>query len=141
MHRTKPKSSAARAFLLSYLKRGCKPQNEVFLAAADAGINKHTLEKSSREIHIIKRKGTHPTLGQCNYWGLPDPYSAKPAEAAPSGDRLREEYGRGYAAGAEAVAHEVRSVLAAIRLTDGQRDTFRARIERAIARAPKSARY
>ncbi|TAM53811.1 MAG: hypothetical protein EPN57_08605 [Paraburkholderia sp.] len=138
----KQKTAAACAFLRSYLKKhGRKPRNDVFEAAVKAGINKHTLEVASREIAVSKSKGTHPELGQCNYWCLARSDSTEPARHKPSGDRLREEFHLGYRLGTEAVAYEIRSALAALRMSDTHRAQLGDRINKAIERARKSARY
>lgn len=139
----KEKTAAACAFLRTYLRRhGRTPRNDVFEAAAKAGINRHTLEVASREIAVSKSKGTHPALGQCNYWHLASPAAVKPIEPKPSRDLLREEFGRGYMAGADAVAYEVRSALAAIYTNEKHRMELTERIDSAIVRARrKSAQY
>jgi hypothetical protein len=139
----KQKTAAACAFLRGYLRRhGRTPRNDVFEAAAKAGINRHTLEVASREVSVSKSKGTHPALGQCNYWHLASPDTLKPTDPKPSPDLLRAEYGRGYMAGADAVAYEIRSALAAIHTNEKHRTELRERIDSAIVRARiKSARY
>lgn len=138
----KQKTAAACAFLRSYLKKhGRTPRNDVFEAAAKAGINKHTLEVASREIAVSKSKGTHPELGQCNYWRLGPSDAVEPTNRQRSGDRLREQFHQGYRMGTEAVAYEIRSALAALPMSDMHRAQLVDRINRAVERARKSTRY
>ncbi|WP_028213356.1 hypothetical protein [Paraburkholderia mimosarum] len=141
MPRTKQKDAEARVFLRRYLKRGRKPRNEVIEAAARAGINRHTLEKASREIGITKRKGTHPEFGQCSYWRIEAASDARPAGARPSRDRLLEAYSKGYAACAKDAMHAVRSALSAIAMDDENRKLLMNRVFNAIERECKSTQY